>query len=290
MTDRFDDISQLTSHATVAQVAEALAAAPDAAQAMDDAIRMFRAPVTALALHESIIANQSWTDVGDDLVSVGLDEIHRFLARVLAGWVPDNPDIKAFTVAQVGISLKIRSWIDCHRDPFSGSGRAWQRYRCASALEHDWRQSHGTDPRLNGGDFLAWAATRTRTALTLADLNPPGPAVTSLTTDDDWADHDRTGGQDWDWVRDVEREARVGLEARRAARSVIAWADNQSGDFSIAARALLSSYTTGWVGPFPGRQAVHDALPGCSASECARLHREISVRFRDELDEALEAL
>jgi hypothetical protein len=283
-------VLDLDTRATVAQVARELDAAPDAAQAMDDAIRLFRPSVAALALHESVIANQQWSAVGDDLVSVGLDEIYRFLARILAGWMPDNPDVAAFDVARVGISLKIRSWIDYHRDPFSGSGRAWQRHRCAAALEHDWRQTHGSDPRLDGEAFLAWASTRTRASLTLADLDPPAAVPAPLTTGDDWADHDSTGGQDWDSVRDTEREAQVGLEARRAARTVIAWADNVSGEASIAARALLTSYTTGWVGPFPGRQAVHDVLPGCSASDCARLHREISVRFRDELGNGLEAL
>jgi len=261
----------INPHATVDQVRAALLAAPDTADAIDDAIRAFRPPVVSLCATEAGRVGLIWSDIGDDIISVGLSEIHAFLGRLLAGFQPDNPHVEAFTIAQPSIRWKVRSWIDGHRgwaDPFSGTLRAWNRHRTAMSLAGAYTATTGAAVADDPDQFLDWAARRTKTRIRIDDLTAPVPPRLGIGDDDaqDWAD---------------DATARIGV--KRAAATVIAWGDNQSGACSLATRHLLTGYTTGDVYPLPTWGDLKHALPALSARECQAMRALIAERFRAQL-------
>ena len=264
-------MSTSLAHYTVAQIARFFAEEADLSLAFDQALMAFRPAIQALAATEAHRVGLPWVNVGDDFISIGLIETHRFFGKVLDGYLPDNPEVKATTIALTGVKLKIRQWIDNNPgwgDPLSGGGRARRRFRTAMSLSALYQEKFNKNPSDDLDEFLAWANLHTAVTITAEDMKPPATRQDiNLDTEANYEEFDLLSG----------------LHVRDAARITIAWADNTTGDFSLAARRMLTDYTTGQVAPLPTWAEIQQAIPNLSSSKAKAMHARIAKHFHATL-------
>ena len=251
-----------------------------------DVLRSCLPWVKTLAFDECMSHRFPWNTVGDDLVGAGLEAVHSFLGRLMGGWRPLKPDVKLRDAAWKGVRWKIRAWLDFNHgwaDPWSGSARAWHRHKTCLVMVDEWQRTTGTRPDPHDpGRFLEWANTRlgygpgSVKRLRPDDLTAPTPNRADLCEQD--------GPQNYDWETDSLSRAAMA----RAAKTAIAWADNEPDPvYPMAARFLLGQHACGQVCALPTASQLQTLAPHLSAAMARDMHAAITSKFRDLLVEAL---